>query len=191
MATTLTDTPLDVFLPQRQESTLQRAVVWATPERTRAAIWDADLLASPLARVLTAIAMVPERIGAWIRGEPQPEADRRSARLRDMLADRSPWILLAGEPLTLGLLWTPPAGGVKRPACEFTAFDAPGFAKVVWTLEVAPFGAGHTLLTTQTGTQTTDEIAARRFALMWPIISPFASLLRGQVLRAIKAEAES
>jgi hypothetical protein len=191
MATTTAPTALDILLPLRGQSTLLRAIVWATPEQTRAAIWEADLLATPLARALTSAAMCPERIGAWMRHEPQPETRPRSARLHDMLSGDSPWTLLSEEPVALGLLWTPPAGGVKRPADEFAAFDEPGFAKVVWTLEVAAFGAGHALLTTETGTETTDERATRRLALMWPLISPFALLLRRQVVRAIKAEAES
>lgn len=191
MTTATHHTALDAFLPLRQQSTLQRTIVGATPAQVRAAIWEADLLATPLARALSGAAMWPERIGAWVRHEAAPERRRRSARLGDMLSDDSPWTLLSEEPVALGLLWTPPAGVVKRPAEQFAAFDEPGFAKVVWTLEVVPFGAGHALLTTETGTQTTDAIAARRFELMWPLLSPFAALLRRQVLRAVRTQAEA
>jgi hypothetical protein len=191
MTTATRHIALDAFLPLHEQSTRQRVIVWATPAQTRAAIWRADLLATPLARALTSAAMWPERAGAWVRHEAPPEARPRSAHLGDMLSDDSPWTLLSEEPVALGLLWTPPSGAIKRPADEFVAFDEPGFAKVVWTLEVVPFGAGHALLTTETGTQTTDSITARRFALMWPFISPFAALLRRQVLRAVKATAEA
>ena len=63
-----------------------------------------------------------------------------------MLGDDSPWILLADEAdreVVLGLLWTPPAGGAKCAPADFEEFAAPGVAKVVWSLSVVPFGAGH------------------------------------------------
>lgn len=63
-------------------------------------------------------------------------------------------------------------------------------AKVAWSIGVVPFGAGHALLVMRTRTLTVDERARRRFALLWPLIAPFAALLRGQALRAIKAAAE-
>lgn len=179
--------------PRSDASTRQRVVVWATPEAVYDAIWSADLLSTKLARMLAGAAMAPERIAAWLRHQPPPHAPARTAHLRDMLTDDSPWVLLADEPghgVVLGLLWTPPVGAEKRPADEFEAFAAPGFAKVTWSVSAEPFGAGHCVLTTETRTQTTDEVAARRFAWLWPLIAPFAALLRGQVLRAVKAEAE-
>ena len=193
MTTATARSLLDVHLPLCDASTLQRVIVDATPADTYEAIWSADFLSTSAARTLAAIAMWPERMRAWLRGEPPPAATARSARLRDMLAGPSPWVLLADEPehgVALGLLWTPPAGGEKRPAEEFAAFDAPGFAKVGWSITVEPFGAGRTLLTTETRTHATDDLAARRFALIWPLISPFAALLRRQVLRAITERAE-
>ena len=46
-------------------------------------------------------------------------------------------------------------------------------------------------LLTETRRATTDAVAARHFRLLWPVISPFAGMLRMQVVRAIKAEAEA
>lgn len=191
MATTAL-TGVERFAPHCVASTRQRVFVSATPAETYRAIWDADLLRAPLARTLGWLALVPERFRARLRHERAP-ASSRSAHLRDMLRDDSPWILLADEPgreVVLGLLWTPPAGGTKCGGDDFATFGAPGFAKVVWSLSVVPFGAGHSLLVTQTRTETTDPVATRRFRLIWPLISFFAGLLRLQVLRAIKADAE-
>jgi hypothetical protein len=173
--------------------TRQRVLVWAPPQTIHDAIWTADLASRPLARALTAAAMIPERIGAWWRHAPAPPVRARSARLGDMLAEDSPWTLLEDGPgprVTLGLLWHLPAGVRKVAPEAFEAFDAPGYAKVTWSIFVLPFGAGHGLLETETHTQTTDERTARRFALVWPVIKPFAAVLRRQVLLAIKAEAE-
>ena len=126
------------------------------------------------------------------RTVPAPAA--RSAHLQDLLAAESPWRLLADEPgseVVLGLLWTPPAGVARCTPEAFADFAAPGVAKVAWSIAVVPFGAGHTLLITRTRTQTVDAVARRRFALLWPLISPFAALMRGQALRAIKSTAEA
>jgi hypothetical protein len=192
--TTATTGALDAQLPDFDASTVQRAVVEATPRATYEAIWSADLLRSPLARTLTRAAMALERAGAWVRGTSRPPGASPSAHLADMLGDDSPWVLLADEPgreVVLGLLWTPPAGGHTCPPERFATYASPGLAKVVWSLSVHPFGAGHTLLVTETRTQATDAQAKRRFGLMWPVISPFAALLRSQVLQAIKTEAEA
>jgi hypothetical protein len=189
MATTTSEALAD----RRVASTVQRVLVDAPPADVYTAIWEADLLRMPLARCFSSMSLWPERIRAWARREPPPPRTARSARLRDMLGDGSPWILVADEPrrdVVLGLLWTPPAGGTTCAPGEFARFTAPGVAKVTWSLSVAPFGAGHTLLTTTTSTETCDATAARRFRLIWPLIGPFASILRMQVLRAIKAHAE-
>jgi hypothetical protein len=175
-------------------STVQRILVDAAPADVYTAIWEADLLRMPLARCLSAISLWPERVRAWARREPAPPRPARSARLRAMLGADSPWIPVAEEPgrdVKLGLLWTPPAGGTKCAPEDFDRFTAPGVAKVTWSLSVTPFGAGHTLLTTTTSTETCDAAAARRFRLIWPLIRPFASILRMQVLRAVKTHAEA
>lgn len=185
---------LDVHLPHFDAGTVQRAVVFATPQTTYDAIWSADFLRAPLARALTRAAMTLEVAGALVRGTSRPQPVPRSAHLRDMLGAGSPWLLLTEEPgheVVLGLLWTPPAGGHTCAVQEFADYAAPGLAKVVWSISVHPFGAGHSLLVTETRTSATDAVAKRRFGLLWPVIAPFASLLRSQVLRAIKAEAEA
>ena len=61
---------------------------------------------------------------------------------------------------------------------------------MVWSIAVYPFGAGHALLVTRTHTRAVDERARRRLAWLWPLISPFAALLRGQVLRAVRDTAQ-
>jgi hypothetical protein len=193
-AVVTTGSALDRLLPHFDAETTQRAIVQAAPATTYDAIWAADLLGTPLARGLSALAMCPERLRAWLRHEPPPPPTARSARLGDLLTSESPWRLLADEPgseVVLGLLWTPPAGVATCTPEAFADFDHPGVAKVAWAIAVLPFGAGHTLLMMRTRTHAVDAVARRRFALLWPLIAPFAALLRGQALRAIKASAET
>ena len=185
---------IERFVGPADAQTLQRVAVRATPADVYDSIRTANLLSSPLARALSSAAVFPTRVLAWIRQDPQPPAGVRSATLDDMVVGDSPWLVLADVPgvvVVLGLLWKPPAGGARCVPGSFATFAEPGFAKVVWSLSVEPFGASHSLLVTETSTTTTDDTAARRFRLIWPVISPFAALLRMQVLRAIKAEAEA
>jgi hypothetical protein len=195
MMTTATATSaIERFVGGAGARTLQRVIVRATPGDVYDAIWTANLLSSPLARTLSAVAMWPTRVLAWLRHTPQPPPGSRSATLADMLVGDSPWIKLIEVPgavVVLGLLWKPPADGESCIPGAFATFAEPGFAKVVWALSVEPFGASHSLLVSETRTHTTDAVAARRFRLLWPVISPFAGILRMQVLRAIKAEAEA
>ena len=180
-------------LPDPIARTDQHLVVDADADTTYRAIWSADFTEAPLARLLAAVAVWPQRIASRARGEPMPPSGARHDGLREALADDSPWVLLADETgveVVLGLLWTPPAGGIKRPAAEFHAFDEPGVAKVAWAMTVTPFGPDRSLLTTETRTATNDAQTRRRFLVLWWIIAPFAALLRRQVLLAIKAEAE-
>lgn len=117
----------------------------------------------------------------------------RVSRLRDVVSGDTPWTVLVDEPgseLVFGLLWSPPAGGDKRAASEWEAFAEPGFAKVAWGFSVSPHAGGGTVLTTETRTAANDAATRRRFRVMWPVIWPFAALLRRLVLQAIRAEAE-
>jgi hypothetical protein len=61
--TTATPSGLDTYLPRFDASTVQRAVVDATPEAADDAIWSADLLRTPLARILNAAAWCPSAYG--------------------------------------------------------------------------------------------------------------------------------
>jgi hypothetical protein len=181
------------WVPACDARTMQHVVVAAAPEETYRAVLDANLAGSPPARILMALARAPEWIRARVRREPPPPATGRESRLRDVLADDTPWTVLVDDPgseLVLGLLWSPPAGGTKRPPAEWQAFAEPGFAKVAWGFSLAPHAGGGTLLITETRTSANDPATRRRFRLMWPVIAPFAALLRRRVLVAIRVEAE-
>jgi hypothetical protein len=72
----------------------------------------------------------------------------------------------------------------------FTAFDTPGYVKIVWTLEVEPRGELASEFRTQTRVATTDAYARSRFRRYWAVFSPGILLIRLEGLRLVKAEAE-
>lgn len=49
------------------------------------------------------------------------------------------------------------------PPDEFAAFDEPGYAKIVWTLEAEDLPGGEATVRTRTRVKTTDPSARRRF----------------------------
>ena len=100
---------IDEILPHHDARTVQERVVDADPARTYEAIWQADLVSSPLTRTLLTVARLPARRG----DTPAPTGDRHW-RLARALDEDDPWILVGertGSEVVLGLLWTPPAGG--------------------------------------------------------------------------------
>lgn len=159
-------------------STRQRRFVLATPHETYAAIWEADLLRSRAARVLSAVA--------------SRSRSPRSAHLEDMLTGYSPWMLLEDVPpegVSLGLLWRPPFGVGRCAAEDFPGFAEAGYVKVTWSILVHPFGAGHSVLETRTDASATDRGTALRFRVLWIAMSPFAAWLRRLAMGAICEQA--
>jgi hypothetical protein len=106
------------------------------------------------------------------------------------------WGLLAEEPgreLVMGAVTRPWESNVRfwsLPPAEFAAFDAPGYAKIVWTLGARDDGAGASIAHTETRVLTTDPAARSRFRRYWALVSPGVVLIRRQSLRIVKADAE-
>jgi len=106
------------------------------------------------------------------------------------------WGLLAEEPgreLVMGAVTRPWEADVRfwsLPPDEFAAFDAPGYAKIVWTLAAQPTGSGASTAHTETRVGMTDAAARSRFRRYWAVVSPGVVLIRRQSLRIVKADAE-
>jgi hypothetical protein len=71
---------------------------------------------------------------------------------------------------------------------QFASFDEPGFAKIVASLRVDPYGKNSSVLTMETRVATTDETSRRRFRRYWLVIGPFSSLIRRMALRQLATE---
>jgi hypothetical protein len=110
---------------------------------------------------------------------------------------RSGFVLLEereGAEMVLGLVgrfWTA-AGGIQRVTPdEFRAWDRPGFARAAWNLSLAPsVNARETTLSTETRVLCTDTESRRSFLRYWRLVGPFSALIRLEMLRAIRREAE-
>jgi len=72
----------------------------------------------------------------------------------------------------------------------FEQFDAPGFVKIAFTLQVEPRDEATCLVRTETRVATTDAASRARFRRYWAFLSPGIELIRVALLAQVKAEAE-
>jgi hypothetical protein len=106
------------------------------------------------------------------------------------------FILLGEKPneeLLLGLVgrfWTL-SGELRRLDSEgFRKFNEPGFAKAAWNFSLSERSDGSVLLETETRVCCTNDASRKRFRLYWFVIGVFSGLIRREVLRAVKQNAE-
>ncbi|HET7519562.1 MAG TPA: hypothetical protein VFN05_18100, partial [Actinomycetes bacterium] len=66
---------------------------------------------------------------------------------------------------------------------EFAAFDQPGFAKLVESTRVDPYGERASIVTMETRVICTDQASRRRFRRYWLVVGPCSHLLRRTALR--------
>lgn len=106
------------------------------------------------------------------------------------------WGLLAEVPerkLVFGAVTQPWRADVvfrSLPPEMFANFAESSYAKIVWTVEVEPLDSLTTVFRTETRVTTTDPDARARFRRYWAFLSPGVLLIRREILRLVKAEAE-
>ena len=173
-------TLLDELLPEYDVAARYWTLVGASPATVYGALWSADLGSLPLTRVLLRLRGIAPR--------------ERGATLRDLT--RSGFSILgarAGEEVVLGTIgrfwrWR----GTLGPATprDFQALLSLGVARAAWSFHVVQTGAGKTTLSTETRVQCADAATRRRFRLYWTIVGSASGLIRREMLRAIRREAE-
>ncbi len=169
---------IDDYAPDYHVVRRHQIDVRATPDAVYAAVRKLDLSRSFVIRFLF-----------LFRGLPT-----RGLTLDTFL--RRGFVLLDEEPrqeLLLGLIgrfWTLKGGLQRFEPAAFRAFDQPGYAKAAWTFHLTPQPPGSTLLVTETRVQCTDAKSLRRFRRYWRLVGPFSGLVRKEILRVLKREAE-
>lgn len=184
---TTPDPLLDRFMPRYEVAERHEIRIAAPATATYRAAMAVDINRSRLAR---AIFRARELLLVGEHVEP-PEP-------RGLVAQTLAlgWGLLAEEPgqrLVIGAVTRPWEARVRFqsvPPEAFAAFDAAGYVKIIWTLEVGSLGPSESVFRTETRVATTDTDARRRFRLYWTAFSPGIRLIRHVMLRLVKAEAE-
>jgi hypothetical protein len=180
---------IDAVMPDPEVDECHEVHVDAPADVTFAAAAALDLQGSPINAAVVGLRTLPARL----RGE----AVRATAASAGLLAETRAigWGELAADPgreLVMGAVCQPWEGEVvfrPLPPEAFTAFHEPGYAKIVWTLEVEPDGEQACVFRTRTRVGTTDAEARRQFRRYWSIFSPGILLIRLELLRMLRGAA--
>jgi hypothetical protein len=177
---------LERFLPAYDVSERHETNVRAPVPVTYAAARELDLQRSGLVRaVLKSRKLILRDEGEEMERRPFLEQVRAMG-----------WGLLAevpGRAMVFGAVtrpWEPKVKFHPLPPAQFTAFRRPGWAKIVWTVEVDPAPQGRSVFRTRTRVATTDATARKRFRSYWSKMKPGIILIRQQALSLVKGDAE-
>ncbi len=178
---------IDEYMPRFDVRERHRVTVNAPADVVYAAMRSVDLGNSPLISWLFRLRELPAALSG-----------RRGRRLGlniDGLL-KSGFVLLEkreGDEILLGLIgrfWTP-TGDIQRVSREeFRAFDRPGFAAVAWNFRLRPGKTG-IVLSTETRIKCSTRRTRMLFRAYWTFVGPFSRLIRREMLRLVKREAES
>ena len=179
---------LDRFMPEHEVRERHATRVAAPAEITFRAARRVSFQDSVVARALLALRALPGRIlgGPPVRTTRRPVLDEVLALGWRPLAETSDY-------LVMGAVTQPWKSEVRfrgLPPEEFAAFCEPGYAKIVWTFEVAPTGPASSIFATETRVVTTDPWSRERFRRYWAFLSPGILLIRHAMLRLVRTEAE-
>jgi hypothetical protein len=150
-----------------------------------------DLSCSPVIRILFFLRSLP----ALLWSVKKSKTNSLGNTLDGLLSNG--FILLEENPpneIVLGLVgkfWTL-SGCIQRMTPDaLAAFNDAGYAKAVWNFHLEEQADGSTLLSTETRVQCTDDVSRKKFLRYWFIVGPFSGLIRKEMLRTIKQQAES
>ena len=178
---------IDDYMPRFHARERHRTMVRADPERVYAAIRETDFGRSPVISWLFRLRELP--------AAPTGRQRRRRSLNLDGLV-KSGFVVLeehAGEEILLGLVgrfWSP-AGNVRATTPErFRAFDLSGYAYAAWNFRLRPTESA-VVLSTETRVLCTNRRSRTLFRLYWTLVGPFSGLIRREMLRLIKLNAEA
>src|SRR5262245_9127087 len=177
---------LDELMPHSDVAARYETRVHASVERTREAMRNADFSELPLTRVLMGLRKL-----AWGRKKLERAAsqeERLHAAGFVSLATGSENEVLLG---VVGRFWRPDSGIVcGLAASEIIAFEREGYAKALWNFTAERVEANVTLLATETRVVTYGTTARRKFRGYWLLVGPFSGMIRREMLRMVKRNAE-
>ncbi len=172
--------PVDAWLPQFDFSEHHETLVAAPPERVWSSLLALDVTRLPLLRVLGALrgmgrARQPTTLvgllgGAFTRLEERPPAS-----------------LVLG---VTGRFWSLRGRLLPTEPEHFREPPPPGTARAAWSFTLTPQTGGATRLETETRVRCADAPSRRAFGIYWRVIRPGSGLIRREMLRAVRRDAE-
>src|SRR5439155_2992100 len=184
-----TDSLLDRFIPRYEVRERHQTRVHAPASVTFVAAKQMSLQRFPIVRAILALRSIPSRLG----GTPAPPADERGIVEETLSLG---WGVLAETPdreVVMGAVTQPWKANVvfrALPPEEFAAFSEPGYVKIAWTLRADPAGPSTCVFRSETRAIATDAESRARFRRYWAFLSPGIVLIRYEMLRQVRSEAE-
>ena len=192
----LTPQLIDLYLPRFDVRERHRVGVHATAESTYAAIQTADFARSRIVRLLLALRGIPAAISRGVSGVKSLKR-RRVGPVTLATFEQQGFRILESRPpdeLVIGLegrFWRPSGGVCTPPADGFTSSTpATGTARAVWNFRVVETGPTACELSTETRVLCASPEVRRRFLPYWWLVRPGSGLIRREMLRAIRDQAE-
>jgi hypothetical protein len=189
---------IDQFMPTYDLAIVYSRVFRAPSEQCFETVVDFDLFQIPVFRVLVGARGLPLRLADALRrqGRQAGASAAPTFRLRDLPSIG--WMLLGERPgaeLVFGQVgqpWKPRGGWPADPVtrAQFAAFDQPGFAKLVESTRVDPYGERSAIVTMETRVSCTDPDSRRRFRRYWLVVGLCSHLLRRTALHVFARRLE-
>ena len=172
---------LDTVLPEFQFNERHRVWINASPDAALAAAREVSLGDLPLARFLMRVRGMRTSVhgSLWSQMLAGGFVELGEVPGREVV------IGMIGQMWKLSSGRSPKVAG----AVEFSAFDQPGYAKAVMSLEAHQVDRRCELVT-ETRVFATDAQAQRAFSRYWLVIRPGSGIIRRVWLRAAKRRAE-
>ncbi len=180
---------IDTFLPKYDVTEYHEIEICAPRQRVYEAVTSLNLSRSRIVRTLLAVRGMPALLRRTNKSAKEPDFN-----LEGLL--QSGFVLLGKAPqkeLLLGLVgkfWKPTGTIQKIKADDFQAFNEKGLAKAVWNFAMDEKSPDKIRVSTETRVLCLDDASRWRFRFYWTFIRPFSGLIRMEVLRAIRNEAE-
>ncbi len=178
---------IDKFLPEWNVTAIHSILVRETPEKVYNALQTLNPSSSLLVRLLVFLRSLPA-FPRRTRDDPSSTALERFLKNGFILLEERP-----GKELVLGIVgkfWTSSGCLEQMSSAEFVAFNKTGYAKAAWNFHLLPQPNGVTILSTETRVVCTDDSARKQFRRYWFFVKPFSGLIRREMLRTIKRQAE-
>jgi hypothetical protein len=179
---------LDRFMPEHEVRERHSVRVAAPAEITSAAARDVSFRDSRVARIIFALRELPVRLVGSL-----PAITERRSILDEVTALGWRELAMAPGRQIMGAVtqpWKPEVHFRGLSPDEFVRFRDPGYAKIAWTIEVDPAGNSASVFSTETRVMTTDPASHERFRRYWAVVSPGIRIIRYEILRLVRTEAE-
>jgi hypothetical protein len=182
-------TLLDSFLPDYEVRECHQAKVQAPADIVLAAAREISFQDSPIVRLIFALREMPSRLtGAAVAPVQYKSFFEEILALGWQQLGEVP-----GRQIIMGAVTQPWQQNVVfhgLPPDEFIAFNEPDYAKIAWTLEADPIDSASSVFRTETRVSTTDPISREKFRRYWSCLSPGIIIIRCEMLRLVKRDAE-